>query len=87
MPMYVTLIQRAHDDPITRPDWDQYWRHALSLGPTKLELLFAIILCFRQDHDVSTSAIVPLPGKGVALNTKVMPPLLQQLILHYLNQA
>ena len=88
-PLYTELHRRAQVDPIERPDWEQYWNLALSLAPAKLEVLLALVQMYRNTvQGLPADIIKPLPGgKGVTVNTERMPPLLQQIILHYLNQV
>jgi hypothetical protein len=87
-PLYQQLITRAKQNPVERPDWEQYWRCGLTLAPVILEVILALVYRYRMDHTLPADIIRPLPGgRGVALNTEKLPYELQQIILLYLNQV
>jgi hypothetical protein len=88
VPLYVELHERAQQSPIQRPDWEKYWNFALTLQPQQLQIVLVLIRAHHYSYqNVPIDAIKPLPGnKGVSVVTERLPPLLQQIILHYLNQ-
>ncbi len=89
LPLFVELLTRAQNDPVERPDWEKYWNFVIILPPAYLEIILVLVQCYRHYCEpLPVDILHPLPGgKGVALNTERSPPLLQQIVLHYLNQV
>lgn len=87
-PLYDQLVQRAIETPVNLPDWEKYWRCGLTLPPSRLEVIGALVVTFKNRHGLPQGCIRSLPGnRGVSIDTERAPPELQQIIIAFLNQT